>query len=151
MIGRAGPKASEGSSQAAIDRLGRSRRLPDGAAPASASRCVPEWSLSEAAPNAVAATPSCDGYLTIGIAGLRRCRHPEPELCRVGDQWHAGRWQRDTATGLGTLIGDSGGYGRGSPPSGNAPNCDYRTGGFATVIRDTVSCDGLDRQARRAL
>jgi hypothetical protein len=71
-------KASEGFSQAAIDKLGRSRRLSESAAPASASQCVPESSLREAAaaiaphaarpeaPSAVAATTSSDGYPTIG-------------------------------------------------------------------------------------
>jgi V8-like Glu-specific endopeptidase len=71
-------RESKGFSQAALDKLSDSRRLPEAAAPASATRCVRESSLREAAailavravrphvPGAVAATTSSEGYPAIG-------------------------------------------------------------------------------------
>lgn len=71
--------ATHGFSQAALDKLGRGRRVPEGAAPVSAVRCVPEAAAVSGAgafvpagaaasrtPLASAATSSSDGYPTVG-------------------------------------------------------------------------------------
>lgn len=72
-------RASHDFSQAALDKLGRSRRAPEGAAPVSAVRCVPRAAANKgvaafmpggaAASNglrAPAGTTSSDGYPTVG-------------------------------------------------------------------------------------
>lgn len=66
-------------SQAAVDRLGRSRRVPASAAPISAERCAPQAAMTGGAsafvppggaashpPDAQATTTSSDGYPTVG-------------------------------------------------------------------------------------
>jgi hypothetical protein len=72
-------RASHGFSQAALDKLDRSRRAPKGAAPISTVRCVPmaaansgvgafvpPGAVESRAPRARAATTSSNGYPTVG-------------------------------------------------------------------------------------
>jgi V8-like Glu-specific endopeptidase len=72
-------RATKAFSQAALDKLGRSGRVPQGAAPISTTRCVPEAAAVRGAgpfappgaaasytPPARAATTSSDGYPTVG-------------------------------------------------------------------------------------
>ncbi len=71
--------AAHAFSQAAVNKLGRSRRAPEGAAPTSTVRCVPETTAIKGAgafvppgaaasqsPRAGSATTSSDGYPTVG-------------------------------------------------------------------------------------
>jgi V8-like Glu-specific endopeptidase len=55
-----------------------------------------------------------------------------------------GPWFEDfrTATDLGTLIGDTGGYEEGGPSSGSPSYSDHWTGNFATLVGQAVSYEG---------
>jgi hypothetical protein len=226
-------KASKDFSQAALDKLGKARRLPESAAPTSATQCVPESSLRGAAaaiaPHAVrpdasrwnnnedpygtwsveevflnswmsctiplvdcSTNPlndyaiivlspqdgngvgditgangwtinqpdSIDNVTIAGIPGTSSdllttvtdidtvtesgSTYREATTPGFTDGTSGGPWLTDfdTTTGLGTLIGDIGGYEEGGPSSGSPSYSDDWTSGFATVVSDAVSYEG---------
>lgn len=55
-----------------------------------------------------------------------------------------GPWFQDfsTTTGLGVLLGDTGGFEQGGPSSGSPSYANYWTSDFATVVKDAVKYEG---------
>ena len=110
------------------------------------------WSVNQPAairPVAIAGIPATSSGTLVRIAGavtVTRSGQHYRQAATPGltDGSSGGPWLQhfNATTGLGTLLGDTGGYEQGGPAGGSPSYADIWTSSFSAVVRSAVSYEG---------